>query len=109
MANADLILTEADDGKTISPALGAVFVVTLPENASTGFRWEPDGLDMMMIDVVDVTHLPRSATVGGGGNARWTLRTKKPGNTQVRFKLWRPWEGEASIQKRFGVTLAIGR
>lgn len=101
-------LTEADRGKTIEVRVGDTITLCLHENAATGYRWTLDGPESRLVDVRADEHTPQPAAAGSGGEASWTLRAAAHGSAQIRLKLWRPWEGERSVQKRFGVTVRIG-
>jgi predicted secreted protein len=45
--------------------------------------------------------------MGGGGQRRWTFTAQKAGMATLELKLWRTWEGDASISERFTVTLHV--
>ena len=102
-------LTEADAGKTIDVRAGETIVLDLSENATTGYRWALDGPATKLVEVRAGEYKRSSDAIGGGGEVSWTLRAVAPGTAQVKLKLWRQWEGDKSIQKRFGVTLRIGK
>lgn len=87
--------------------MGDIVSLRLHENASTGYRWAFDDLDTKVVAAHEGTYLPRGKAVGSGGDVQWTLEAKAPGTAQVRLKLWRRWEGDSSIQKRFAVTLIV--
>jgi len=101
-------LTEADRGKTIEVRVGDTVALCLHENAATGYRWTFDGPETSLVDVQAGEHGRQPAAVGSGGEVSWMLRAAAPGTAQVKLKLWRPWEGAKSIQKRFSVTVRIG-
>jgi inhibitor of cysteine peptidase len=100
-------LTEADNGKTVEVHVGDAVALRLHENASTGYRWAFDDLDTKLVSAQEGTYLRRTDAVGSGGDMQWTVDAKAPGTAPLRLKLWRQWEGDASIQKRFAVTLII--
>jgi len=107
MTQPAVTLTDADNGKTIDVHVDDTIVLRLPENPTTGYRWTFDALDAEAVKVEDGEHVHSSGAVGGGGEATWTLTPKAPGTTQVALKLWRHWEGDTSVKKRFAVTLAV--
>ncbi|MCF6159178.1 MAG: hypothetical protein E3K32_11580 [wastewater metagenome] len=43
----------------------------------------------------------------GGGLRKFILEAKNQGETTLVFKLWREWEGESSVKRRYHVTLKI--
>jgi predicted secreted protein len=100
-------LTEADHGKTVETQVGAELVVRLHESASSGYTWSPDDLDPAISVPVKPAYTRRSDEVGGPSDVEWTLTANKLGTFRVGFKLWRPWEGDSSIQRRYSVTLLV--
>jgi inhibitor of cysteine peptidase len=98
-------LTEADNGRTVEVRAGEAVSVTLPENATSGYRWTIDSLDPGIVEASEATpHYP-SGSVGGGGTVTFSFKSAKPGNGEVSLKYWRHFEGDASITKRFRVRL----
>ena len=107
MSGAQLTLTEADDGKSVELRAGDTLVVRLHENPTTGFRWALDDPVPKIVRVRGSEYLGQSDAVGSGGDVLWSLEAVMPGKTQIAFKLWRHWEGDISIRKRFAVPLSI--
>ena len=101
------IADEADNGGTILLRVGETMALRLPANPSTGYRWSVETHDGTMILVEDGPFRAQAGRVGAGGEASWSVTAKRPGVTTLGLKYWRPWEGEASIVKRFGATLKI--
>lgn len=102
------VLTAVDDGKTVELHVGSEVVIQLPDNPSTGYRWEID-TDKACVSVERQHFEQRSDQVGGGGESSWVLRAIAPGVSTVKLMLWRPWEGEHAAIQRFVVTLRIAR
>jgi len=100
-------LTEADNGTTAEMHVGDTIVLQLPENPTTGYRWAIEALNADLVEAQEGPYLNQSNAVGGGGEATWTLHPKAPGTSEIKLKLWRPFEGERSVQKYFGVTLKV--
>jgi inhibitor of cysteine peptidase len=103
-----ITLTRADSGKVVETRVGDTLVLRLDENPTTGYRWamETRDEDTVALHSVEYVH-SRSAGVGSGGQRSFTLRTKKAGSVTLQLKLWRAWEGDASIVERFRVTLQV--
>ena len=92
--------TGAANGTTVEVATKKPFAVLLEENPTTGYRWhlETDpGIRVISSDYEAAAGIG----VGGGGTRRFVLTAEKPGEWQVRAKLWRQWLGDASITRRF--------
>ena len=95
------VLTEADDGRTVELRAGEAVDVTLPENATTGYRWAIDRLDPGIVEANEAKpHYP-SGRVGSGGQITFSFKSTRPGNGEVSLKHWRSFEGNASITRRF--------
>ena len=104
-ANIMQTLTEADNEKTIELRVGDSVRVSLPENATTGFRWGIDQLDAQIVEMVgSEPHYPGGA-VGAGGEVTFTFKAKTPGTGDLTLKYWRHFEGDSSVTKRFHLRL----
>jgi predicted secreted protein len=103
-----LVLTSVDDGRTICCEPGSELVVMLPESASTGHRWAVDAVDDEVLSVAGSRFTtPSTEAVGAGGTNAFTIRVVGTGEAALRLKLWRPWEGDRSTIRRFGVTVRV--
>ena len=100
-----LTLGEQNDGQRVPAHVGDVFTLRLPENASTGYRWAPDTYDAGSLAIVEEASDYPNATPGSGGEAIFRFRVVRAGPSTLVMKYWRHWEGAASIQRRFTVTV----
>lgn len=107
MSQSSVVLTELDAGKTIEARVGDRIELRLRENASTGYRWSFEDLDETILQASEGAFTASTEAVGSGGDVRWILQARAPGTAQVKLKLWRRWEGDRSVQKRFAATLII--
>jgi len=98
-------LTEADNNRTIELRVGDTVRVSLPENATTGFRWAIDRLDGEVIEAVGSESHRAGGAVGSGGEVTFTFKAKKAGADDITLKYWRHFEGDSSITKRFHLRL----
>ena len=104
------ILTASDNGATLDVRQGDEIVVQLPDNPTTGFRWAIDATRNDLLHFRDAAFAPTSSPgVGSGGIRSFTFVAMAVGTVCLRFKLWREWEGDASIIDRFAVTIRIAR
>ena len=106
-----LIVTAADDGRVMRVPLGAELSVRLAENASTGFRWAVDRPARRILRLIGggvlTPPLDDGGSVGSAGTHTFVFRAAAPGRGRLRFKLWRPWEGDESIARRLTVTVLV--
>ena len=102
----DITISAAQDGERMSVRVGDRINLTLPENASSGYRWSIRSHDDTVLSVEDSGYRA-DASVGGAGVAEWTFRAKEAGATLVELVRWRRWEGERSIVERFSFSAEI--
>jgi inhibitor of cysteine peptidase len=98
-------LTEADNDRTLPVAVGEAVRISLPENASSGYRWTIDRLDQDVIEPTGPDSHYTANAVGSGGQVAFTFQAKQNGSGEIVLKYWRHFEGDASVQKRFRVRL----
>jgi len=98
-----ITVTEHDDGGQLGAQVGDTIEIHLAENATTGYRWETDGLDPHVFELEGATGSYRSDAVGSGGDAQFRIKVLAAGSATLRLKYWRRWEGEGGVLKRFAV------
>lgn len=99
-------LTEASNGEAVAIRNGDAIELMLPENATTGFRWQVVRADGLVEEApADHESPPRAPEeqqrIGAGGTRRIRFRARTPGTGRLELKLWREFEGEPSVSKRF--------
>ena len=84
-----------------------ILQITLPENATTGYRWAIDSYDEDLVKAL--ANQPRypAQAIGSGGEVAFTFEAKKIGSGEIVLKHFRHWEGDASINKRFRVVIRV--
>lgn len=104
----ELALTERETNQSFDLHVGSPVVIRLPENPTTGYRWNIDQLDDSIVSVEgsEFSQNPGSG-VGGGGLRTIRLRPTGVGITRLALKNKRPWEADASAVGQFEVTLRI--
>ena len=98
-------LTEADNERTVELRVGESVRLTLPENATTGYRWAVDRLDRDVVEEAGSEPHPSGGAIGSAGNVTFDFTAKKAGRGEVALKYWRHFEGEGSVVKRFRIRL----
>jgi inhibitor of cysteine peptidase len=106
-AAAMLSFSETDDGRTAEIRVGETVQVTLPENASTGYRWTVDRLDADIVRQLSAESHNAAKAIGAPGTIVFTFEAVKAGTGEIALKYWRSWEGDASIAKRFRIRLSV--
>jgi inhibitor of cysteine peptidase len=107
-AVSNVTLTEADKGKTIDVNQSAEVLFHLKENPTTGYRWAIDHNDDTLLPLRSSSFSSTAdAPVGAGGTRIFTFTAKQPGTVHLQLKLWRQWQGNASIIERYDVTIRV--
>jgi len=105
----DVTLTETQTGSSVEANPGDRIIVALEESPTSGFRWELDPLDQDVLELESSDFIPADAShLGGDGMREVSFRVKKAGSAHIALKLWRDWEGEASVTRRFAVDVIAG-
>ena len=100
------IVTEAENGKSISVKNREIFILQLRENPSTGYSWElkmSEGLNILS-DGYAQDEAPEGK-VGVPGTHSWTIEAVSQGSQQVNGIYKRPWENTTGTEENF--TLAV--
>jgi len=112
------VVTEADNGKTINLENGETFYLRLPENPSTGYRWElnlTQGLNVSLgPDNIPGEYYPpeqpegiEQPLVGAGGVRLWEIKAVAEGSQQVTGVYKRPWENETTEGETFTLYIEV--
>lgn len=98
-------LTEVDNERTVDVRVGESVRLTLPENATTGYRWAIHRLDRDVVGEAGSEPHPSGGAIGSAGHVTFDFIAKKAGRGEIALKYWRHFEGEGSVDKRFSVRI----
>lgn len=112
------VVTEADNGTNISLEKGETFYLRLPENPSTGYRWElnlTQGLNVTLgPDNRPGKYYPpeqpegiEQPLVGAGGVRIWEIKAVAEGSQQVTGVYKKPWENETAEGGTFRLNVEV--
>jgi inhibitor of cysteine peptidase len=106
-----MTLTEANDGDVVQVQVREDIELRLPENASTGFRWSVVRSDRLVEQPVETAAPqvppPQPTQIGAGGIRTFRFHPREAGTGRLELKLWREFEGESSVLKRFAVDVTV--
>jgi predicted secreted protein len=90
------LVTERHARAAISPHVGDEVVFDLEENPSTGYRWDPELGDGLVVDDDSFIEPPADAEgrIGGPGRRRLSVSIADGRNSRARFLLRTAWESE---------------
>ena len=103
-----ITLTEADAGVTRALKVDQEVLLNLEETPSTGYRWFLEAEPSAAVENLGIQwNTPDAGGVGAAGRRVFHLRVLTPGEIQLRLKLWRQWQGDASVTRRLEFTLHV--
>jgi inhibitor of cysteine peptidase len=104
-----LVLTSADNGRTVTVSSGKQVIIQLPENSgSTGYTWNFTTSRNQVLTLQNTTYLPASHPMPGApGTVVFTFLAHDSGSVQIHFQLQRPWELTVPPAQRFTVTIQV--
>ncbi len=95
-----LSVDKDDSGSTVNLAAGGTLTVTLPSNASTGFRWSENAAISDATVIQQTSHKyvePEKVLPGAGGTEVWTFQAAKAGQSKISMEYRRV--GEQPMEK----------
>ena len=99
-------LGPADDGHDIGVARGATLRITLPENATTGYRWAIDAVPKALRATAAAADYS-SPLIGAPGTASFDFTAIAAGSGDLVLKRWRPWEADNGVIDRWRVHVTV--
>jgi inhibitor of cysteine peptidase len=98
------IVGEDQDGHTIDVPVGQTIEISLPENATTGFRWDITSNGEPTLRLLhDDRQAPARAQPGAGGMHRWQWQAQQAGAGDVALAYRRHWEAKAAPARVFKI------
>jgi len=99
-AGAGFSCSEKDNGKTLSASPGDSIVLVLPENPSTGYRWEMETTGGI-VPVSDSFFPSDTGLIGAPGTHLWRFIVKGSGFQKISGTYRRPWVPVSGGEKKF--------
>jgi inhibitor of cysteine peptidase len=106
----EISIDQSADHATVALQVGQRMLITLPGNATTGFRWELlPGSEPVLIQEGKTDYQTEGAIPGRGGSFRFLLRAAEPGTSSVKLVYRRPFEPGVPPAQRFEVGVVVTR
>ena len=102
------LITQADHDKMIDVRQGDRITLTLPENPTTGYRWDLEQHDASALEPAESPDFrPAGPATGAGGARSFSFVARTPGEHSLTLSRRRPWEKQAPAADNFRVTLHV--
>ena len=98
---------ENDYGKIIILPTDATLRIFQTENPSTGYRWQVEDISRSCFQIVSSEFLANNQLIGAAGIEVFYFTPVRPGRCTIYLKLWRSWEGDKSIVRRFRIGVSV--
>lgn len=106
--DADVEVTEADNGKSYTVRTGDHVQITLNSNPTTGYEWAVQSLKGTVISYLGSNYESSGGNMPGtGGTQTLTFRAELPGDSPIELKYWRSFEGDSSIGQTFSIQITV--
>ena len=104
---AEIEIGENQNGQAISVKNGDVLVIRLPENPTTGFRWNVKEADPNLLTLQSDDFSPATEGGAGGGGVRlFRFVAAGSGESALTLDLARIWE-PTRPRSQFGLRLSV--
>jgi len=101
-----LLVTEEQDGGTVTLTQGQHMTLTLPGNPSTGYEWKVPQEIQATLTLHDSSYTPGSDRIGAPGRYTFDFEAQQVGTVNLQMAYARGWETEAPADT-FSLTIEI--
>jgi inhibitor of cysteine peptidase len=98
---------EHSNGNEIELHVGEEFMIVLPENPTTGFRWNPISSGEPTCTLLDNSFDLIGSTPGNGGSHSWHFQAVKEGSSKIEFAYRRSWEQDKPPAQTFKMSVYV--
>jgi len=88
----EIDLGPEDNGRILNVSMGTVVIIKLPENPSTGYRWQY-AVNENIAEVMDDNYIDPEDPIPGRGGTRM-LKLRVAGSGEFAMDYGRPWENQ---------------
>lgn len=110
------IISETDNGSTVTLSHHDLLKVRLPGNPSTGFGWQTVKINSWVLAPLGrpafesgASGTNGAALIGAGGTVELTYETVGSGSSPLELTYSRPWEPETASNKTFKITVNVAQ
>jgi inhibitor of cysteine peptidase len=100
-------IDESADGRTIDLPVGEEIEVRLPENPTTGYRWQVDSDGKPAVTLLDDQFDPPGGTHGRAGSHGWRFEARQVGEGRIALASRRRWESGGQSGRTFAVSVRV--
>lgn len=102
-----MLVDETSNNRTIEVAIGQTIEVRLPENPTTGFRWQLTSDGGPACVVTDDQFIAPSGPPGKGGDHTWRFKVVRPDESDIELGYRRSWGGAVGASRIFKIHVKV--
>jgi len=104
-----LVVTDSDNGKTVTLAPGANLEVSLKATSGTGYLWQVAGNDPLVLEQLGLGdfEIPKEAPPGAMGTQVFHFQAQSPGAAKLEMAYVRPWEKNVAPVRTWSITVRV--
>ena len=104
----EVTVRATETGQSVRVGRDDVIVIKLPENPTTGYRWDVDRIDQAVLNLEASTFSgPQGAAVGAAGTREIRVRPKAAGRGSIHLKNARAWDPPQTAIGRFDLAVEV--
>lgn len=90
-----VMLTDSDNGKSISIKSNENIEVTLKDYGDGGYQFAEPQYDKKILQLQSTKNIPAtSGAAGDFGEDQWSFKATNNGETTLKMEIYRPWEAD---------------
>lgn len=102
-----LTVDRKDNNTQVVLTIGQELQVALPENPTTGFRWQMRAPGEPVLELLDDKFDSPALGVGKGGTRRWRFKAAQKGSAGIEIAYRRAWEQDQSPAETFRLAVRV--
>jgi inhibitor of cysteine peptidase len=103
----ELKLTEADNNRAVSVAVGGTVSIELEGIPGAGYSWKLQPMSSDVLQHAETRPLPSEAKPGAKQTTQLIFRAVRPGESVVQLHYARPFEKEKPPERAFSVRIRV--
>jgi inhibitor of cysteine peptidase len=102
-----VLVDETFNNRTVEVTVGKTIEVHLPENPTTGFRWQLTSDGGPACVMTDDQFIAQAGPPGKGGDHTWKFKAIRPDESDIELGYRRRWENSASASRTFKIHVKV--
>ncbi|MDR3531946.1 MAG: protease inhibitor I42 family protein [Rhodopila sp.] len=98
---------ESSNGQTIDLVVGQRIEIRLPENPTTGFRWQLMTNDGAVCAAISDVFEEPAGPPGRGGEHSWMFAAAQPGECDIELRYRRRWAVSVEHDRTFRIHIRV--